>query len=156
AGDEVGAAVPDARQVSGANERQILDAVERRPGEIDVRRTADGVDAAGIDDLVVRIIDKVGVVAAAAGHGVGAGAAVERVVAVGAGQRIVAAAAGQAVVAAVADDDVVERVAGARQIRGTRERQVLDGAEDGGGVGGQVVADRTLHRVGAAAGSLVD
>ena len=59
-------------------------------------------------DDVAGVVDDVGVVAGAAGHCVGAGAAVDQVV------------------AGIADKRVVQRVAGAVDVAGSGQGQVLD------------------------------
>ena len=59
-------------------------------------------------------------------------------------ERVVAAAAGENVVAGIAGDDVGVAVAGAVDVAAAGQGQVLD-------IGAERVADRRLHRVGAAA-----
>ena len=82
-------------------------------------------------DGVALVGHHIGVVAVAAGHRVGAGAAIEDVV------------------AGIAGEGVGERIAGAVDVRGAGQDQVLD-------IGAERVGDRGLHRVGAFAGSLDD
>ena len=94
----------------------------------------DRVGAAGgaaLDDDVAGIVDDIGVVAETAVH------------------RVRAAAAIEPVGAAIADEDVAEAVAGAVDIGGPGQGQVLD-------CGSQRVADRAFDLVGALAGQLGD
>ena len=113
-----------------------------------------GDDAGAVDG------DMDGVVARGPGHreGVGVRAAVDRVDAVADGvldqvvagaavDGVVAEPAGERVAAAVSGDDVVEPVAGAVDVGGPGQGEVLD-------VGAEREADRRLHRVGALVGVL--
>src|SRR5262249_57355251 len=132
-----------AGDVGRAGQRQVLDRAEDGGavgGQVEADRTLHRVRAAaaGLVDAVAGVVDHVGIIAGSAGQRVGPGAAIERVI------------------AAVAGDDVVQPVAGARDVGRARQCQVLDRANDGGAIRGQVVADRTLHRVDAVAAGLVD
>jgi hypothetical protein len=126
----VGQRVAGAGAVGAARQRQVLDEVAEREGE----RTVDllGALAGEFDDHVLVAVDLVGVVAGAAGHGVGADPAVELVG------------------AAVADQQVVGVVAGGVERAGAGQGDVLDAVIDGTV---EVDRDRCLHAiVGIAAG----
>ena len=88
-----------------AGQRQVLDIGAQR--EVDARQDRVGSAAAGLADIVAKIVDDIGIVAAAARQAVSASCAIQRV---GAG---------------IAGDDVVEPVARAADRR-AGQRQVLD------------------------------
>ena len=130
------AAVADQKEVVAGAVGDLLDAGEN-VGALPARR----------DHLPARLV--------AAGHRIGVddGRDVGRGQRAGVGRRIgasvadervVAAAAGEDVVAGVAGDDVGVAVAGAVDVAAAGQGQVLD-------IGAERVADRRLHRVGAAA-----
>src|SRR4029453_14843119 len=107
AGQGVGQVVAGAVDRVEAGQGQILDV----RGETEGDRALHQVGAAagdGLEDDVERIVDDIGVVAEAAVHRVGAGLAVENVG------------------AAVADQDVGLKIAGAVDIAGAGQGQVLD------------------------------
>ena len=99
---------------------QELDLRTRRERVVDAGDDRVGALAHGLVHHVAGIVDEVGVVAGAAGHGVGTGAAV---------QRVVAGAADQRVVAGVADQGVGELVAGERQAGRSRSPVRLSTSE---------------------------
>jgi hypothetical protein len=122
AGERVVERVAGAVDVGGPGQDQVLDIGAERVGE----RALDRVGALvhQFDHRVAGVVDDIGVVAGAARHRVGPGAAVE------------------AVRSAVAGQHVVERVAGAVDVGGAGQDQVLD-------IGAERVADRALDRVSA-------
>ncbi|CAF0856079.1 unnamed protein product [Rotaria sp. Silwood1] len=124
AGDLVVAGVAGATDVAGAGQHQVL----QRGAQPVADAGADRVRtlAARLDDLVAGVVDDVGVVAQAAGHDVGARAAVQHVV------------------AAVAGELVGLAVAGAVDVGGAGEDEVLD-------IGAQREADAAAHEVRALA-----
>ena len=133
AGDAVVAGIAVAAQ-RGAGQHQIL---KCRAEVVGVERRHHGVDAAAIDQQILRVVDHVGVVAGTAGERVDAGAAIERVIAAVAGERIGAAVAGDAVVLCVA---------GAGHIGAAGQGQVL---EVGGKRRGERRADFVTAGIGA-------
>ena len=70
-------------------------------------------------------------------------------------ERVGAAEAGEHVVAGVAGDDVGKPIAGAVDVAGQSQRQVLDRADRMDRIG-QAEGDRGLNQVGAVAAGLVD
>ena len=125
AGDDVGVAVAGAVDVAAAGQGQVLDIGAERVAD----RRLHGVGALA-DEFrrqVAGIVDDVGIVADAAHHGVGAGATIE------------------GVVAAVAGEDVGVTVAGAVEVGGPGQGEVVD-------IGAEREAHRRLHEVGAFAG----
>ena len=91
---------------AGAGQGQVLDLGGERVGDRAVDRV--GAAAGRLDHLVEAVVDDIDVVAATADHGVGADEAVERVG------------------AAVAGEDVVDAVAGAVDVAGAEQGQVLE------------------------------
>ena len=124
AGDRIVASVAGAVDIPRTGKDQVFNVGRQNV----VGAGIDGIDAVTrrFHYDVAGVVDDIGVVTRAAGQGVGACAAVEDVGAVG------------------AKNSVVQRVAGAAQVSGAGQDQVLD-------VGAQRVACRGLHRVGAAA-----
>ena len=101
-----------------------------------------GAAAAEFLNQIADFTDDVAIIAGAAGHRVIAGIALQRVFAGVALQRIVGAAAQELVIAGIAGDDVRQRVAGAVDIGGAQQREVLDIGE-----GGDAIGDRRLDFV---------
>ena len=123
--------IASAVDVGGARQRQLLDGL---PAESEAHRAPNGVGAlaGGLDDDIAGIVDPIGVVARAADHPVGIAAAIEDIV------------------AGVAGQDVGQAIAGAVDVGGARQRQVLDGLP------AEAEAHRALNRVGALACGLDD
>ena len=138
AGENVGADIAGERIVAAAA-GDVLDAGDGRDVRHERGAEIDGqiADGAGVVERVAAgtAVDHVGTVA---------DDVLERVVAAAAVERVDAEAAGDDVIAAVAGDDVGKLVAGAVDVGAAGQRQVLD-------IGAERVADRRLHRVGAAA-----
>lgn len=136
--DHVVAAVAGAVDRHAAEQRQVLDA------GIDGQTARDGrgesVDSRAVGHGVIRVAEYVSVVA---------GAAIQEVVAGAAVQEIVAAAAVEDIVAAVADDEIREPVAGAVDVAGSGQDQVLD-------IDAERVADARSNNVDTASGGLDD
>src|SRR5262249_4464851 len=143
------------RQVGGALGGGDAERIEQGVQVEDVL-AAGGIAVEAVDGVVAvenaGVAD--GVVAARGVEAVVAGAPDEDVVAGAADERVVARVAAERVGGAVAGDQVVERVAGAGDGARARERPVLEVAEPGLAVLGQVEADRAFDRVVAAAAEL--
>ena len=119
AGDDVGIAIAGAVDVGAAGQGQVVDIGAERVADRRLHHV--GAFAESLGDRIADIIDDVGVIAEAAGHGVSAGAAVE------------------GVVAAVAGDDVGIAVAGAVDVGAAGQGQVVD-------IGAERIAERRLHQ----------
>ncbi len=119
AGHAIGEGIAGAGEIAHPGEDQVLDA----GGESGADRCLDRIDAGGVDDGIVDIVDHVGVVAGAAIEPVGAGAAIERVV------------------AGACRDGVDGGVAGCGDIAGAAKRQAFDVADCGQRVGCEARAD---------------
>ena len=123
AGDPVGQGIARTRHVGGAGEHQVLHVRAQAVAERGAHRVVAGIDAFGHHVAVA--VDRVGVVAQAAGHGVGAEAAVQHVVPV------------------VAGEQVVQHVAGAVDVGAAGQLQPFH-------LRAELVSDGSLHRVGRA------
>ena len=141
AGQGIGPGVAGAVDGRRAGQGQILDVQRQRVRD----RGLDPVEPAGrgFDHAVAAVIDDVEIGTAATGHRIAAGTAVQRVVAQAPVQRVDAAKARQDVRAGVAGDGVALGRAGAVDVGGPGQGQVLD-------LRGQGVAAHGQHRVGAA------
>src|SRR5262249_27602433 len=133
AGDVVAQDVARSVDVGRAGQRQVLDEVRQDEGDGAVHLV--GAFAVELDDRIVAVVDRVGVVAGAADHGVGERPAVELV---GAG---------------VADEHVGELVAGGAEAAGPGQGHVLDA---GIGRAVEVDADGGLDAVVGIAARLAD
>ena len=105
AGQDVGQGIARGVDVRRPGQRDVLDAVLVRPGSGEGHRRIDEICPCirgQLNDHVAGVVDRIGVIADAPGHGIGAGPAIQRVVAVSTDENIGAA---------VADEDVVETVA---------------------------------------------
>src|SRR5262249_50498361 len=124
ADDRVVEPVAGAVEVASADEGQVVDIVAQRVGGGRRQHRVDA-GARGLCNDVARVVDAIGVVPRAADHRVDAGSAIDRII------------------AGTTGDRVVERVAGADEVAGAGEGQILN-------VGPQRVAvERRLYRVGA-------
>ena len=114
AGHHVFQRVADCGDVAIAGQDHVFNPI----GQFKVDRPAHGVDAAcdGFDDLVLDVVDVIGVVAVPSGHAVIAGAAVQRVIAKATDDGVIACIAHQIVVAGVAGQAVGDVGAGAVQV----------------------------------------